>query len=134
MKAWLDGRGKSMARVLSPLVRVLGARGALACLGDYAAFLEGRGAGSGWDDEGEAKAVSRQIKRQNAVIFDVANCFLRSGAKVRRCDNTRMVSEFRVDTQRLSFENIKSSTCNLGIFNGPQQCGFIYNTASRDMQ
>ncbi len=71
MKAWLDRRGKSMARVLSPLVRIPAARGALACLGDYAAFLEGRGAGSGWDGAGEAKAVSRQITRPGAVIFDV---------------------------------------------------------------
>ncbi len=71
MKAWIDGRGKSMARTLSPLVRVLRARGALAHLGDYAAFLEGRGSGSGWDPDGEARAVSKQIKRPDAVIFDV---------------------------------------------------------------
>lgn len=43
----------------------------LALLEAYLAFIQGKGAGGGWDIQAEARVASAHIRRSDAIIFDV---------------------------------------------------------------
>lgn len=59
-----------MARI-SPALHRFGAGGLLRGLETYSAFVAGKGSGSGWDLENEAKSVGSLMRNSPAVIFDV---------------------------------------------------------------
>lgn len=67
----LNRLGKKTAPWLSHLLRPHPVAEAVRMLETYLAFLQGKGAGSGWDLQTEVAVAIGQISRPNPVIFDV---------------------------------------------------------------
>ena len=63
--------GKKVAPFLTRLLINYRLTGFLSLLESYVCFIQGKGAGTGWDLQGEVNAAVAHIHRDNAVIFDV---------------------------------------------------------------
>lgn len=66
-----DAAAKATAKLVSPTLKRLQLQSPLRSLETYCAFLSGKGAGSGWDAQGEITAIAGKIHRPAPVIFDV---------------------------------------------------------------
>ena len=66
-----DLAAKNIARVAAPTIGILGLEPVRKSIESYTAFVGGKGAGSGWDNKGEIRAISSRISSDNPVIFDV---------------------------------------------------------------
>ncbi|HWU41232.1 MAG TPA: hypothetical protein VN203_26560, partial [Candidatus Acidoferrum sp.] len=63
--------GKKMAPWLSRLLRSRSAVTVVGMLETYLAFLQGKGAGSGWDMQAEVGVALAHLSGPNPIIFDV---------------------------------------------------------------
>lgn len=66
-----DSAAKATSQLLSPAIRSLQLEPALRSLEKYCAFLGGKGAGSGWDHDGEIRAIAAKISAQSPLVFDI---------------------------------------------------------------
>ena len=67
----LNRLGKTAAPFLARTLMGTPARCVLPMFEIYAAMIQGKGAGTGWDMDGEVRAAASHIRRPNPTLFDV---------------------------------------------------------------
>ena len=66
----LNRLGKRAAPFLARTLMGSPARRVLPMFEIYAAMIQGKGAGTGWDMDGEVRAAAPHIRRPNPTLFD----------------------------------------------------------------
>ena len=82
----LNRAGKRLALLLAPLTARPGVARVLGLLEAFAAVLQGKGSGSGWDMRGEIAVAARLITRTRPVIFDSASVDTAAGSETSSDD------------------------------------------------